>query len=309
MDARITKQRLGNLLSYDWLKILLSVVAAVAVLAVFFTMVGTRPTSAQTFTVFCHEELSAGSDFNTLADTLEKKEVFSYDILSVGTESFSGGSSTTIFNTRRSVGEGTVYFVPNEEPKYLEKDGEPVLGENGKPIIDEKSNQLIYLSRGVVYNGESTQGDYFDTVYFLKECENYLSKFYSENGELDGEAVRKCFLERNGNDKRFRSKAKKEAGVLQEQARIEKLREDYLFVKSAFEGDTLSHIAYEMEDGNTYNFGVSLAGLKGLGKLVNYGTEGSAPVSLMILRNNYRDNNLRYETVSFLRYLVEKYKD
>ena len=298
MDARITKQRLGNLLSYDWLKILLSVVAAVAVLVVFFTMVGTRPSSAQTFTVFCHEDLTAGSDFHTLADTLENEEVFSYDILSVGTESFSKGSSSTIFSTRRTVGTGNVYFVPDEAQKYNEEDGKLI----------EDSNQLVYLSGGTVYHGEGSQGSYYDTKYFLEECENYIAKFY-KNGELNEPAVRECFLNRNGKDKRFRTKAKKEAGIEQEKARIKKLHDDYEFVMNAFADGTLSHIDERKNaEGETYNFGISLAGLKGLGELVTFNTEGSAPVALMILRNNYKDNNLRYETVSFLRYLVKEYK-
>ena len=32
MDARITKQRLGNLLSYDWLKMLIAIAIAVCVI-------------------------------------------------------------------------------------------------------------------------------------------------------------------------------------------------------------------------------------------------------------------------------------
>lgn len=302
MDARITKQRLGNLLSYDWLKILVSVAAAVAALALFFTMVGTRPTSAQTFTVFCHAELSAGEDFNTLGDSLKNKGTFSYDILSVGTESFSkNSSSSTVYSTRRAVGRGNVYFVPDETPKYIEIGGETV--------VDESSNELIYLSGGAVYNGENGKGGFYDTAYFLEDCENYLKDFYDGDldNELNTEKVRECFLSRNGKDKRFRSKAKKEKGVSQEQARIEQLREDYLFVKAALEEGTLSHIDYPNAKGEAYSFGISLSELKGLGKLVNYGTEGSAPVALMILRNNYKDNNLRFEAVSFLKYLVEKY--
>lgn len=299
MDARITKQRLGNLLSYDWLKILVSVVAAVVALVVFFTMVGTRPTSAQTFTVFCHEELNAGADFNTLENSLKNKEVFSYDILSVGTEKFSkNSSSNAAYSARRAVGTGNVYFVPDKEPKYNEIDG--------KKVLDESSNELISLSSGVVYNGEN-KGGFYDTAYFLEECENYLAQFFDENGETDTAVVRECFLSRNGKDKRFRSKAKKEEGVKSERARIEKLRKDYLFVKAAFEAETLTYITYENAEGVAYNFGISLTKLTGLGNLVNYGTEGSAPVALMILRNNYKDNNLRFETVSFIKYLVKEY--
>ena len=52
MDARITKQRLGNLLSYDWLKMLIAIVIAVFLIILLFTMTATRVTNAQTFAVY-----------------------------------------------------------------------------------------------------------------------------------------------------------------------------------------------------------------------------------------------------------------
>ncbi len=38
MDARITKQRLSNMLSYDWLKILAAIAAAALALALFYAV-------------------------------------------------------------------------------------------------------------------------------------------------------------------------------------------------------------------------------------------------------------------------------
>ncbi len=51
MDARISKSRLSNFLSYDWLKILIAVAVAVTAVCVFFSMIKTRARDEQVFSV------------------------------------------------------------------------------------------------------------------------------------------------------------------------------------------------------------------------------------------------------------------
>lgn len=300
MDAKITKQRLGNLLAYDWLKILAAVAAAVVALALIFTMVGTRPTNEQTFSVYSYSDLSTGRDFQTLSSALEEDEVFSYDILSVVAESFDTNPyAGATFNARRAAGEGDVLLVA-DTPVYGEEDGK----------LDPESTPLLRMTGGVAYRGNETAG-YYDTEYFLSQCKNYLAGFFGAglaNASPDAEAVRESFLARNERDKRFRSQAKKEEGVALETARLVKLREDYLFVENAFEEGRLSHKKYETEDGE-FAFGISLARLTSVTSLVYFAEDGSAsaaPVTMMIFRNS-TENDLKYEAVSLLRYLVEKY--
>ena len=71
MDARITKSRLANLLSYDWLKIVAAILAAVLVICVFFTTVKTRPGKYHTFTVYGYRELVEGGDANGFLERLQ----------------------------------------------------------------------------------------------------------------------------------------------------------------------------------------------------------------------------------------------
>lgn len=54
MDAKITKQRLGLLLSYDWIKILGICAAAVLVWALLFTTMATRATNGQSFEMYLY---------------------------------------------------------------------------------------------------------------------------------------------------------------------------------------------------------------------------------------------------------------
>ena len=52
MDAKITKERLGLLLSYDWIKIACICIAAVAAWLLLFTSTATRPTRGQAFELY-----------------------------------------------------------------------------------------------------------------------------------------------------------------------------------------------------------------------------------------------------------------
>ena len=62
MDAKITKSRLGLLLSYDWIKIIGICVAAVLVWTLLFTTLATRATSGQIFEIYAYAGVRAYFD-------------------------------------------------------------------------------------------------------------------------------------------------------------------------------------------------------------------------------------------------------
>ena len=303
MDARITKQRLSNLLAYDWLKIVIAIAFSVAVLSVFFTMVRTRPTDAQTYTVYGYTGLHRGKDFNTIDESL-KSGVFSYDILETTTESFEGNAySTAAFTARRAAGEGTVLFVSDFDAD----------GEEGEKVSDLHNLITEYLIQA---NTErETLGLVVDAREYVAEGAQYLKRFFGENwreGTLDEAAARECFEARNSKDKRFRfNKAKYEAGVKSEYARLEKLREDYIFVLDAFEAGTFSYTEHTTDMGNTYAVGIRLGALKNISNLFYYtdasGAQTAQELNLTVLNNGDGLGDLKYETYTFLRYLAEKY--
>lgn len=301
MDARITKDRLSNLLAYDWLKIVVAIVAAVCALSVFFTTVRTRPTNAQTFTVFAQTDLSAGEDSVSLATRLKEKNVFSYDILSVGAESFAASSSygSAIFTARRSAGEGNVMFV-SDNPEY---------GEDGKVT---KESELMKLVAG------ENMGLALDAEKFFAQCRQYLVRFFGEDlsRPIDEQEAESCFRARNGKDKRYKTETAILEGIEQEKERLVKLLEDYLFVTECFDRGLYTFTkAPDKEDGE-YACAVYVGNLKGLKRLYYYSTErdGTAvktteTVNLILLNNRDETNDLRYESVSFLRYLAETYEN
>lgn len=310
MDARITKSRLANQLSYDWIKILLAIAAAVAAVCMLFTIIATQPTAGQSFELFLYTDVLAGSDFNTIDAALTTQKVFSYDILKVTTEIFSQSNaySTTVLAGRRTTGEGTAMLIAD----YPIDDG------------DETTEDLGALSQFVQnYRDETAEGYSFNVFYdpeaFLREAEEYVAGFFGEAWRTapaeDTEAVRTAFLARNGKDKRFKSAKAKEAGVEQERVRLQKLKEDLIAVEEAFEEGLLSVRQVPLDENTQCNAAVCLGGLARIGNLAHYTVtdgESTAQVTdtlcLALFSNGKRDGDLKYETISLLRYLVEAYK-
>lgn len=304
MDARITKQRLSTYLAYDWLKILLAIAAACVAFVVFFTMIGTRPTIGQQYEIFSYGDLRYDEDNATIMETL--KEKFSYDILETSIQNFQQSDVGSLaLSARRTVLEGNALFVSD----YTQEE-------------DGRTGFETVCGSGLINGGSSLEemGLFFQIPTFLEDTENYLTRFFGENwreGEIDMDEVRTCFLNRNGNDKRFKTDAQKEAGVLLERSRILAIRDNYLFVKeNGFDSGVLSVVSYESTnaDGeplNSYPVGINLGRLSGLNKLFYYldkdGKVSTQEVILLFFNNGDHVTDLKYENLVVLRYLLEKY--
>lgn len=307
MDAKITKNRLSNLISYDWIKILLSIVAAVLVICVFFTTIKTRAREEQLYKIYGYGSVSSGSAETSLADDLKEKGVFSYDVLDVSVEVFGTGQySGAAFTARRMAGEGSVMFL---------SDRETVSEENESGTTSELRE----------YIGGNPDGAALDVAQWLTDCENYLVRFFGENwreGTLDEAETEACFLDRNAEDNRYRKEDARADGIEDEKARLEKLRADYIYVLGCFDEGKLTQISLTNSDGGTKAYAVGFHNFANLSDLLYYTYEEedgttvrTAEKLCMILFSNDDDvgkgaeteNDLRFETISFLRYLVETY--
>lgn len=301
MDARITKRRLADMLSYDWLKIIGASALAALFFCVFFMMIATRPADGQKFYVYAYNGLYGGADFNRLGDDLKNKNAFGYDVLDTGSEVFSSGGiyGNTVFQARRTSGEGRVMFVSDRRTE----------DEQGKMNSD-----LLGFLENAGTEKESFDG-FLDPQAFLSETEEYLKSFFGNEltGELNEERARDAFMKRNGRDKRYRSAEKKEAGVRQEEARLEKLKNDYLEVKSAVDCKRLEYATYTGYNEKEHVMGFSVKSLN-LTPLVYYVAEEegmqirkNSDIVLCLFDNGTREGDLKYETVNFLSYLLNTY--
>ena len=81
MDAKITKERLGLLLSYDWIKIACICIAAVAAWLLLFTSTATRPTRGQAFELYTYP----GASLQVAPDLAkwQSEGALSFDVLEV----------------------------------------------------------------------------------------------------------------------------------------------------------------------------------------------------------------------------------
>lgn len=305
MDAQITKERLYNFLSYDWLKMIASALVAVLFLLVLFTTTATRATDAQTMEIYCRSDLTGGTDSTDLDERI-KEGVFSYEILNVIMETFSGEYASAAFSARRAAGEGDAVFYSD----YV------TYNEDGS--VKEESA----LRSEMAQIGEA----FLNVEEYFADCKTYLDSFYGGDytaNELDMDKVRESFFARNDKDKRFKTTESKEQGVVYEKERIERLNRDYTAVLGYFEEGILSFtectVNVRDEGERTLPMAIRVGGsrMRGLTKLVYYtekqedgsSVRTSETVHLALLDNGVRDGDLRYERISFIRYLVDTYKD
>ncbi|MBO5736750.1 MAG: hypothetical protein J6S04_02970 [Clostridia bacterium] len=223
MDAKITKERLSRMLSYDWLKIVGAAVAAILVWSLVFTVSATRITPAQQFTAINYfgNVGAMNTKFSETMNSAYNNGVFSYEVIEL-TEVDVGGNAeygSTLMETRVATSEGDVVFVPNiinEEISY-ELNGEKVYDTYVQTLVRHYGYALMNL------NPEKEDG-------FFKSMERYVNHYYDgdyKNGTLDETVVRKDFLARieKNKDKRFKKSADIEKGVKDEVVRIQKYRD------------------------------------------------------------------------------------
>ena len=248
MDAKITKERLSRMLSYDWLKIVGTIVAAILVWSLIFSMSATRITPAQQFTAINYfgNVGTINTNFSKTLSNAYTNDVFSSEVLKI-TEVDVGGNAeygATLIETRMATSEGDVVFVPNilnEEYEY-ELNGEKVYDTYLQNLVGAYSYRIMKL-------------DLDDEDGFFNRMERYLNHYYDGNyaaGTLNEEAVREDFLARikKNKDKRYKKEAQIEQGVADDIERIQKYRDGLV----EFYGYLNSGLV-ELETTTVYDYG------------------------------------------------------
>ena len=215
MDAKITKQRLSRLLSYDWIKIVALCVAAILVWSLVFTMTATKITAAQQFTVFNYTYNGGLKDsFYSHYGKTFNDGVFSYEVLETNQQDLATSgeeNAYTLLEARLGTGEGDVMFIPH---------------------IDEPDTKIEPTEEGgeVTYQYKYTETFFNGWYYYVADIDKYLASLqqyldgYYENGVLNEQKVIQDFdarVKRN-KDKRFRKAKDIESGRGAEIDRIQK---------------------------------------------------------------------------------------
>ena len=308
------------MLSYDWIKIVVVVVAAVFFWSLLFTMTATRCTDGESFYLVVYEgvKTSNSSSNAKYLDDMNGEGAFSYDVLSRSvTEITSTGqySASYMLSLRLSTHEGDVFLSGGgNDLKKAQEEGNAEI---------ESVAQIQYLvNNGILQSIDD----------LLASAKGYCTKsFITENGDgtytVNEKEIEKYFREyriksARNYKKTYHTEAQIAEGVKKEVERIETIYKNYLFLTKAIEttkgteNDFLWYTAQmyrETDDGevkykDTKAYGIDLSKVKGGSKEVEnqwflIDEEGKTTTDGLVLAvfdyAQYQPD-MQYETLSFL---------
>lgn len=329
MDARITKKRLGHMLSYDWLKIVALAVGVVILWVLLFQMLATRATIGQTFYIYTYYDTTARNEKVNELSNLKAKGALSYDVLEVTDSALSNNEYLSqMLAAYMAAQQGDVFFITDVVPED-EEETKSSESANGIAAEDVKySNWQSFISGGY-YSAFARLGDedMKDTksdgkANYFDELEKYLNKFYSgdfKSGSLDEDAVETTFRSRMKKDKRYKTEKQIKAGIADEITRIESLKKSYERVKKALEADIISikptKIANDSNNDGiitddewiTLCRGIDISKIERITDFI-VNTDGSADGLTMAIFDwaNYQ-YHLQFEPITYLDFIITAY--
>lgn len=210
MDNKITKKRLSDFLSYEWIIMILVAVVAIVVWELVYTVAAVRLTEGQKFKYYYDTGIYSGNDsaFYSLLTGDGEDATFSYDVLSVSSETLN--TEYNVLNLRLSVYEGDAIFASSAEIENSNGNS------RAKTIVDSES---VYVLNDLLTDGVNY------LARFLKDgksVENDGNAVVFDYSNLDENKIKDNFLARMRKDNRFRSDSQKQQGIELEKGRIKK---------------------------------------------------------------------------------------
>ena len=336
MDAKITKTRLEQILSYDWIKIIAVALAAILVWSLVFTMSATRITATQQFVIMNYPGAWQGDKFSNYYKMQGKD--FSYEIIEMSpAEDLATNESQlgTLLETRFAVGTGDVMFAPNVNDPDTKTE---VKDEQGNVTDTTYTTYMAQFLNTSYFYYVARLDDADEKDGYFTQMKNYLARFYEITaetdktygavtlsqatfGELDESAVETAFKDRieTNKDKRFKTKESIAQGVQDEIARIQSYRVAYdTFFQNLDDGlieFTVSTVTFgEYTDTGAYSLNVCPDENKA-NKLKDYvyytiEQENQTPLksaedmNLLFLELDGLDHDFKYENVIFVNKVI-----
>ena len=214
MDNKITKERLSNLLSYDWVAMIVFLVIGIIVFELAFAVCGVRLTTGQNFKYYYDLRIDNSLEPALIDVLFTENKTFSYDVMLINGEIVE--SETNALTSRLKVQEGDVIItdtVYDEESKEV----------RANSLIDfVAETTAVYNFNDLLIDGRKYLSEFLkDEFLGLDESEKLLKTKDKEN--LSTEKIDNAFLIRMKKDNRFRTDEQKETGKKYERERIFKL--------------------------------------------------------------------------------------
>ena len=328
MDIKINGSRIKNLLSYDWVKIFIAIVAGIIAWSLLFTTLGTRLAKGQDFTFHVYENVyTVGSNEKNdkILNDIKNKGYFSYDLLKLSSSTITSGGQYTasyMLSLKMSTQDGDVLIISDgraEKDKEKQKTDLPHI--INSYYLCDMYTLLESARRYCVGNGFIVEKD---GNWYVNEpvVENYFL-----NTRIKGKG--------KGNyRKTYVTSAQKAEGVKLEIARIKTLYQNYLYVSNAIEkakqagNDFLWYgELYKYDENNKViedkteirPYGIDLYKLNqpflkdGAPNVEDtwytYANGKPTAEGLVVCVFDFRNYqiDLQYETLGFLRYIIETY--
>lgn len=209
MDNKITRSRLSNLMSYEWIMLLVIFLVGIFVFEFFFAFFGVRLTTGQTFKYFYDLNVDNSLESGLMDALFVENKTFSYDVILIEGEAIN--AETNLLVTRLKVQDGDV-IITETIPEG--KSGE----ERAKSLVDT-ADVPVYDFNDMLKDGR----EYLKT--FLKDEFTSLSPEIQDEkvqnkDNLSTDKIDSAFLLRMKKDNRFRTDVQKEEGKKYERERI-----------------------------------------------------------------------------------------
>ncbi len=320
MDYKITKSRLSNFLAYEWILVIVVVIASILLWELVYSMSGVRLSTGQSFSYY-YDDVVYGKnqiDFHNLLKEGEEDSVLSYDVLEIKYEQMQD-NAIEILPIRLSNHEGDVIFSSTAEISQNEEDPDAYKQRRANTLID--------------------QYDMYSYEQLVEDARTYLKGFLSDEtkneldyNDLDKTLIEAKFEDRMSGDNRYRQEEKFLEGLELEYKRIENLcvqvstlnellqEHPELFYQYHKYEQTYKINGEDYKDyydaEETKSYGLKLDMLKNAddGKTVDayFSVDGSGNATngvLLVFNFLHYQPELQFETISFINMVIETFSD
>ena len=217
MDNKITKQRFYNLMSYDWILMIVILLVGIFVFELLYAFFGVEVTTGQNFKYYYDINVDSSLESGLLDALLLENETFSEDVLLINGEVVN--DEANILNTRMRVQEGDVIITDVVE----EGEGKAV---RAKSLIDSGVQIPIYDFEKLLLDGREYLATFLKDEFSSLSYEEKL-KLTEDKDNLSVDKIDEAFLLRYKKDNRFRTEEQKKIGLEYERKRIYKLVDEF----------------------------------------------------------------------------------
>lgn len=304
MDNKITKARLKNFFTYDFLKVLAIAAALSIFMVVLCNLFAVKPTGGQRLLILYGDDIEVeegGANLFVQPFMQDAEYKYSYEVLEAADKYLNKGEQTSqyMLKTWHDVGDDDIFICTDSLTN-----------------ADRPDSSL--------YRYYVTQQFAQDLKVFVNNALDYTKPFFDENGNPNITAIKEHFDLTRGKDNRFRTKSQKEEGLIAETERLKSIYDNANILKDVFEKhpEILKYDEYDFGSFHkTGHFAIRLRALTGAqnraiddfkGKElteVNGNKVFVGEVYLMIGFHEEINGDNHFETLTYLVTFIKKYSN